>query len=127
MDKPGVMIVVGGSRGIGAAVAKQAAASGYHVVLTYSSRREMAQSVADELHAAGGRADYLCADVARESDIVSLFAKAAEYGPITAMVYSSGITGSASKLQDAELATLQQVMTVNLTGAMLCAREDREW
>ncbi len=63
------------------------------------------------------------ADAARESDLAALFDKAASLGPISAMAYSSGITGSASQLADASPETLRQVIGVNLVGAMLAARE----
>lgn len=118
-----VMVVIGGNRGIGAALARKAAAAGYCVLLTYASRAEEGDTLAENIREAGGRAQARRCDVAKEADIVSLFDEAAALGRIDAMVYSSGITGAASELADASAATLRQVVEVNLTGAMLCARE----
>jgi NAD(P)-dependent dehydrogenase (short-subunit alcohol dehydrogenase family) len=117
------MVVLGGSRGIGAAVARMAAARGWSVALTYHSGAAEAQALADEIVAAGGLARALPCDVADEASIARTFAAAAALGPVGAMVYSSGITGAASQLAQAEVDTLRQVVEVNLLGAMLAARE----
>ena len=117
------MVVVGGSRGIGAAVARKAATTGWHVLLTYSSRAEEAEGVVRAIEQAGGEATAMRCDVAREEDIVALFVSAAQLGRIDALVFSSGITGAASRLADASAETLRAVIDVNLTGAMLAARE----
>lgn len=117
------MVVVGGSRGIGAAVARLAAARGWAVMLTYTARADDAAAVVAAIEGAGGTAQARRCDVSNEANIVSLFAAAAELGPVAAMVYSSGITGAASPLAEASAETLRQVIDVNLVGAMLCARE----
>jgi len=121
LDK--VMVVIGGSRGIGAAVARRAAAAGWRVLLTYSSRADEAEEVVRTIGQAGGSASATCCDAAREEDIVALFASAAQLGHLDALVYSSGITGPASRLADVSGETLRQVIDINLTGAMLAARE----
>lgn len=113
-----IMIVVGGNRGIGAATARLAASRGWRVVLTSSRTDPAADSLAAEL---GGLA--VPCDVRDEAQVAALFARAAQLGPIGAVVYSSGITGAASPLAQAAAETLQDVVAVNLTGAMLCARE----
>lgn len=113
-----VMIVVGGNRGIGAATARLGAARGWRVVLTSSRPDPAADALAAEL---GGLA--VPCDVRDEAQVAALFAQAAELGPIRAVVYSSGITGAASHLAEATADTLHDVVAVNLTGAMLCARE----
>ncbi len=117
------MVVVGGSRGIGAAVASLAAERGWTVLLTYSARADDAAAVVAAIGAAGGEALAQQCDVSSEDDVVALFAAAARLGQVGAMVYSSGITGAASPLADVTAQTLRQVIDVNLTGAMLCARE----
>ena len=117
------MVVVGGSRGIGAAVARLAAGRGWTVLLTYSARADDAAAVVAAIGAAGGEALAQQCDVSSEDDVVALFAAAARLGQVGAMVYSSGITGAASPLADVTAETLRQVIDVNLTGAMLCARE----
>ncbi len=121
LDK--VMVVIGGSRGIGAAVARKAAAAGWRVLLTYSSRADEAEEVVRTIGQAGGSASAVRCDVAEEEDIVALFSQAAQFGRIDALVYSSGITGPASRLVDVSSETLRAVIDVNLTGAMLSARE----
>lgn len=118
-----VMVVIGGSRGIGAATARLAASRGYTVVLTYARGEEEAREVERSIEAEGGTAKAVACDVTNEAEIVALFDRASELGPIAAMVYSSGITGPASPLADASAETLRSVVDVNLTGAMLSARE----
>lgn len=117
------MLVLGGSRGIGAAVARMAAARGWTVALTYNSGAAEAEALVQAIAAAGGTAGAIRCDVSDEASIVSAFAAARELGPLGAMVYSSGITGAASPLAEVSAATLQQVVAVNLTGAMIAARE----
>ena len=117
------MVVIGGSRGIGAATARMAAARGYAVVLTFAGSAEQAHALVADIESAGGTAAAVRCDVAQESDILALFDQAAALGPVTAMVYSSGITGSASQVADVRADTLRDVIAVNLTGAMLSARE----
>lgn len=118
MDDRQIMVVVGGSRGIGAATARLAATRGYHPVIVSSRPNAQAQDLAAAI---GGTA--LECDVRDEEQVVRLFNDVAALGRIGAMVYSSGITGPASPLADASAATLADVVAVNLTGAMLCARE----
>lgn len=119
----GVMLVIGGNRGIGGATARKAARRGYTVALTYASSPHEAATVVRDIETEGGSARAIPCDVADESEIVSLFDKAAELGPLAAMVYSSGITGPASPLAEVSGETLRDVIAINLTGAMLCARE----
>ncbi len=123
MSGPKILVVIGGSRGIGAATAKMAAERGYLVVLTYASGADAAQGVVDEIEAAGGGAVAVKCDVANEDEIIALFDKAASLGTLDAVVYSSGVTGGESKLADASAEALRSTVEVNLTGAMLCARE----
>lgn len=118
----GVMVLTGGSRGIGAAIAVLAAQRGYDVVFSYASDEASAAAVAERIRSAGGKALAVRADTAREDDIERLFAAADERGRLTAMVYNSGITGVHSPLADAATATIDAVLDVNLRGAMLCCR-----
>lgn len=68
-----VMVVTGGSRGIGAATARLAASRGYAVCVNYLSNKEAAEAVVDEIEASGGHAIAVAADVSRESDVDRLF------------------------------------------------------
>jgi NAD(P)-dependent dehydrogenase (short-subunit alcohol dehydrogenase family) len=118
-----VAVVVGGSRGIGAAVVRLAASRGYCVVFTYASRAADAEALTQAVAQAGGEAHAVQADAASGDDIATAFERAAQLGTIRALVYSAGITGTASPLAEAEPETLQRVIEVNLLGAMLAARE----
>lgn len=118
------LLVTGGSRGIGAAVARRAAADGYDVALTYADDSAAARSVVDEIEAAGRRAVALRADVAREADVVEVFAAVEDFfGAPDAVVLNAGITGRFSRVDELDVATLERVLAVNVTGAFLCARE----
>lgn len=117
-----VMVLAGGSRGIGEAVAVLAAQRGYEVVLSYASDAARAASVVDRIEAAGGRALAVHADTAEESHIEHLFEAADRRGRLAAMVYNSGITGANSPLADADTATIDAVLDVNLRGAILSCR-----
>ena len=118
-----VMVVVGGNRGNGAAISRMAAARGWTVLFTYSSQDSEATALEAEIASKGGRAIAWKCDVSHEEDIEALFQEARRRGGTDALVYSSGITGSASRLAEASSATLRQVIDINLVGAMLCARE----
>ncbi|MCW2365085.1 NAD(P)-dependent dehydrogenase (short-subunit alcohol dehydrogenase family) [Sphingobium sp. B7D2B] len=119
----GVFLVTGGSRGIGAAIARDAAKAGYHVLLTYAGRANMAAAVVDAIRAEGGRAQAVQADTGVAGDITTLFAAVDQVGPLAALVYNGGIVGESSTLVDASDDLLAKVVDVNLTGALLCARE----
>jgi NAD(P)-dependent dehydrogenase (short-subunit alcohol dehydrogenase family) len=117
-------LVTGGSRGIGAAIVRRLARDGYDVALTYAEDREAADAVAGEVVAAGRRALVVQADVAREADVLVAFTAVDEaFGALDALVINAGITGTFTRVDDLEAATLERVLAVNVTGAFLCARE----
>jgi NAD(P)-dependent dehydrogenase (short-subunit alcohol dehydrogenase family) len=119
-----VLLIAGGSRGIGASTAKLAAARGYDVAVNYMSRTEAAEEVAAAVKKAGGRAVTLQGDMTKEEDILRVFDQTAQaLGPITHFVHSSGIGGKNSRLDAASAATIREVLDVNLFGAIICARE----
>jgi NAD(P)-dependent dehydrogenase (short-subunit alcohol dehydrogenase family) len=121
-NKP-VFLLTGGSRGIGEAIALQAAQAGYQVLFTYTSNERAAHDVAGRIRAAGGTAHVVQADTGKVADIERLFATADGLGRLAVLVYNGGITGPSSTLLKASNATLQQVIDVNLTGALICSRE----
>ena len=123
MTKP-VLLVAGGSRGIGAATCRLAAARGYDVAVNYNSNSNAAASVVDAVKKAGGRAVALQGDMGKEADIKRVFDETtSKLGPIDAFVHSSGIIGPMSRLDEASSATLREALDVNTFGALICLRE----
>lgn len=119
-----VLIVTGGSRGIGAATAKLAATQGYAVCVNYLRNQQAAGSVVAEIQALGGTAIAMQADLSVESQIVALFQRVdQELGPLTALVNNAGILETQSSLLEMDQARLQRVFAANVVGPMLCARE----
>ena len=119
-----VMLVTGGSRGIGAAVVRGAAVAGYEIALTYADDRAAADGVAGEANGSGRRSVVVRADVAREDDVLAAFAAVDDaFGRLDALVVNAGITGRFTRVEDIDAATLERVLAVNVTGAFLCARE----
>jgi NAD(P)-dependent dehydrogenase (short-subunit alcohol dehydrogenase family) len=120
----GALIVTGASRGIGAAIAKLAGERGFSVAVNFSTGAAEAGAVVEEIVSAGGRACSIRADVAREEDVVRLFEAAEhELGPIKGLVNNAAITGGFSRVESVTASALARVMAVNVTGAILCARE----
>jgi NAD(P)-dependent dehydrogenase (short-subunit alcohol dehydrogenase family) len=123
MTRP-VVLIAGGSRGIGAATARLAAAEGYDVAVNYKSNANAAASVIGAVKATGGNSIAIAGDMAIEADIQNVFDTAArELGPVTHFVHSSGIIGKFSRIDEAAAATIQEVFAVNIFGAMICLRE----
>jgi NAD(P)-dependent dehydrogenase (short-subunit alcohol dehydrogenase family) len=123
MPRP-VLLIAGGSRGIGAATAMLGAARGYDVAINYVRRTEAADEVAAAVRKAGGRAAALQGDMTKEDDILRVFDQTTqELGPITHFVHSAGIGGKNSRLDAASAETIREVLDVNLYGALICARE----
>jgi NAD(P)-dependent dehydrogenase (short-subunit alcohol dehydrogenase family) len=118
-----IFLVVGGSRGIGEAIALAAGRQEVKVLLTYSTHAERAQSVVERIRAEGGQAETFRADAAKEADITALFGEVDRLGKLSALVYNSGITGPHSVLADASTEVIDNVLDVNLRGALLCGRE----
>ena len=122
MDKPRFLLVTGGSRGIGAAVARQAAAAGWHVAVNYSRDAAAAEAVAADVRAAGRRAITLQADVADEAQVEAMFARLDGAGTLGGLVNNAGVVDVAQRLDEMSLARLQRMFGINVIGSMLCAR-----
>lgn len=118
-----VFLVTGGSRGIGEAVAIAGASAGFQVVLTYASNEARANAVVDRIRTTGGKAVAVQANTGVESDIQRVFEQVDRLGSLGVLVYNAGITGPHSPLADASTATIDDVLAVNLRGAILCSRE----
>jgi NAD(P)-dependent dehydrogenase (short-subunit alcohol dehydrogenase family) len=122
MSRP-VLLIAGGSRGIGAATCRLAGSRGYDVAVNDKSNAKTAASVVDAVKAAGGKAVAIQGDMAIEGDIDRVFDAAARaLGPLTHFVHSSGIVGDASRLDDASTQTIREVLDIDTFGAMLCLR-----
>ena len=120
----GILVVTGGSRGIGAATSRMAASRGWDVAVNYKGNEAAAEAVVADIRAAGRRAIAIQGDMAVEADIIRLFEEAtAALGPITGVVNNAGITGAGSRLEDVSLDTIKSVIDLNVTGALLVARE----
>jgi NAD(P)-dependent dehydrogenase (short-subunit alcohol dehydrogenase family) len=118
-----VLLIAGGSRGIGAATARLAADHGYDVAVNYKRNADAAKTVIADIMARGRKAVAIPGDMASEADIERTFDEAAAaLGPITHFVHSAGIIGKNARLEEANAATIRAVIDVNLYGGMLCAR-----
>jgi NAD(P)-dependent dehydrogenase (short-subunit alcohol dehydrogenase family) len=119
-----ILLVTGASRGIGAAVARLAAREGYAVAINFKDDRKSAEAVAAAVEKAGGKTLIVKADVARDDDIGRLFEEIdKKLGRLTHLVNNAGIVGRASRLVAADPATIRAVIDLNVTGAILVARE----
>jgi NAD(P)-dependent dehydrogenase (short-subunit alcohol dehydrogenase family) len=119
-----IMIITGGSRGIGAAIARLAAEDGYAVCISYLRNRAAADEVVASIVLAGGEAMAVQADVAKEEDVVRLFETVDQaYGRLTALVNNAGILGNSMRVDQMDVARMQHIFTANITGSFICARE----
>ena len=119
-----VMLITGGSRGIGAATAQLAARGGWRVMLSYRDDRRAADQVVSSIVAAGGRASAVQADVGREQDVLAMFGTLdAQGGRLGALVNNAGIVAPAARVDAFDLARIERVFRTNVIGSFLCARE----
>ena len=121
---PGVALITGSGRGIGAATAKLAAKRGYAVCVNYLKNEERADEVVAEIRAGGGKAILVQADTANEDEVTRLFERVdVELGPLTALVNNAGITGRAGRLDSFDARAIRRVLEVNIVGAILCSQQ----
>jgi NAD(P)-dependent dehydrogenase (short-subunit alcohol dehydrogenase family) len=119
-----VVIITGGSRGIGRAASLAAAARGYRVVVGYASNEAAAKDVVANIEAKNGKAIAVKCDIGKEADILKLFEAADKFGTLGALVNNGGIVGkSGVRVDEMSVERIQHVMAVNVTGSILCARE----
>jgi NAD(P)-dependent dehydrogenase (short-subunit alcohol dehydrogenase family) len=122
MSRP-VLLIGGGSRGIGASTARLAGARGYDVAVNYKNNAKAAASVTDAVKASGGKAVAIAGDMSVEADVERVFEETVkQLGPLTHFVHSAGVGGKNSRLDAATAATLREVIDVNLYGGLLCSR-----
>ena len=119
-----VAIVTGSSRGIGAAIARQAAAEGYAVCVNYHASEDRALEVVASIENLGGRAIAVQADVGIEADIVRLFDETErQLGRPDVLVNNAATTGRRCLIEDVDLDMLDTVFRLNIGGYFICARE----
>ena len=119
-----VLVITGGSRGIGAATALLAADRGYTVCINYQKNQMAAEAVIGKIKEKGGNAIAVAADVSLESDVKNLFKVVDEkLGPITALVNNAGILEKQIRVEDIDEARLHRIFSANVVGSFLCARE----
>jgi NAD(P)-dependent dehydrogenase (short-subunit alcohol dehydrogenase family) len=121
---PQVMIVTGGSQGIGEAIARLAAARGYAVALTYQSNQALADAVVADIVDGGGKAIAVRAEMAEEASILALYRRVDQaLGPVTALVNNAGTPGPMGKIDTVTTQTLDTVLAVNVRAPFLMIRE----
>ena len=123
MNAP-VLLVTGGSRGIGAATALAAAQAGYAVAVNYQSNSLAADEVVRSIRDSGGQAMALQADVSREDEVMAMFARMdAKWGPLAALVNNAGVVDVSSRVDAMGVARLSRMLNTHVLGSFVCARE----
>ncbi len=123
MSRP-LILITGGSRGIGAATARLAAARGYAVAFTYLERTATAEALVAELEATGATALALQADVSVEDDVLRVFRELdTRLGPITALVNNAGVLERQMRLDAMDVRRWTRILATNVIGSFVCARE----
>ena len=119
-----ILLVTGGSRGIGAATASLAAARGYDVCVNYRINKDAASRIVADVEAAGRRAVAVAADVAVEADVVRLFETCDRaLGRLDALVNNAAILDKQMRLEAMNAARITRVLATNVVGPFICARE----
>ena len=123
MDK--IVLITGGSRGIGAACALLAARQGWAVAVNYTRDAAAADAIVQQIRAMdGGRAIAVQADVADEAQVLAMFQRVdAELGRLTALVNNAGVVDTSQRLEDMSVARWRRMLDINVIGSLLCARE----
>jgi NAD(P)-dependent dehydrogenase (short-subunit alcohol dehydrogenase family) len=119
-----IVLITGGSRGIGAATALLAAHKGYAVAVNYANNSLAADEVVRQIRASGGTAITVQADVAEEAQVLAMFEKVdAKLGPLSSLVNNAGIVDVACRVDGMAVERLQRMFATNILGSFVCARE----
>src|SRR5436309_1799388 len=122
MSESKILVVTGGSRGIGAATARLAAANGWWVCITYLNGSEAAEGVVRVISAEGGHAISVQADVSSETSVVDLFRQVdREFGKATALVNNAATLETQMRLDSMDAPRIERILGTNVLGPMLCA------
>src|SRR5690606_10113111 len=124
MKAKGIMVVTGGSRGIGATTSILAAKHGFDVCINYNTNKERAQQVAREVESHGRKAMIFQAHIAHEAEIKAMFAAVdAQLGQVSVLVNSAGVSGSAGRVDQLTAEGLGLLLQTNIQGTFLCCKE----
>ncbi|HEV7308609.1 SDR family oxidoreductase [Ensifer sp.] len=124
MSQNPVLLVTGGSRGIGAAVCLGAAKAGWRIAVNYASNRKAAEDVVRAIEATGGTAIAVQGDVGSEADIQAIFAAVdAAFGRLDGLVNNAGIIGQTARVDEMSADRLERMFRINITGSIRCAAE----
>jgi NAD(P)-dependent dehydrogenase (short-subunit alcohol dehydrogenase family) len=120
----GLLVVTGGSRGIGSATARLASHNGWDICLTYHRDRAAAETIAQDCRHQGRQALAVQADVSNETDVMRLFDQLpAEIGPLGGLVNNAGVVAPQTTVANMTAERIERVLAVNTLGPFLCARE----
>jgi NAD(P)-dependent dehydrogenase (short-subunit alcohol dehydrogenase family) len=118
-----VLLITGGSRGIGAATADLAAKRGYALCINYRENRAAAEEIVIRAHQTGVKAIAVPADVSVESDVQRLFATVdRELGRLTALVNNAGVVAPPTHVDSVDATRLKRLFGTNVFGSFFCAR-----
>ena len=119
-----VILITGGSRGIGAATALLAAHQGFAVGINYSVNAKAANAMVDQIKAGGGQAIAIQGDVADEAQVIDMFKVLdQQLGTLSALINNAGVVDVASRVDSMSVQRLRRMFDINLLGSFLCARE----
>ncbi|PZQ17699.1 MAG: NAD(P)-dependent oxidoreductase [Ancylobacter novellus] len=122
-DTP-VILITGGSRGVGAATARLAAARGYDVAISYVANEDAARAVTADVEASGRRALAVRADSADPEQVAKLFAAIDDaFGRIDVLVNNAAMLARQSRLEELGFERMQRIFAVNAIGPILCAQQ----
>ena len=124
MTQRPVLLVTGGSRGIGAAVCRLAARQGWDVAVNYAANRAAADAIVSDVKAEGGNAIAIKGDVGSAQDIISMFQTVDKhFGRLDGLVNNAGIVDAQQRVDEMSVERLERMMRVNVSGSILCAAE----
>lgn len=124
MSEGRVLLVTGGSRGIGAGVCLAAASEGWRVAVNYASNRQAAEEVVRRISEAGGSAVAIVGDIGSEDGVQAIFAAVdAAFGRLDGLVNNAGIVGPPQRIDEISPERLERMFRVNVTGAIRCTAE----
>lgn len=119
-----VLLVTGGSRGIGAAVALKAAEQGWSVLINYVSNAQAAEAVAAKIRSLGGTAEIVQGDTGSDDGIAAIFSAVDErFGRLDGLVNNAGVVDQTARVDEMSRERLDRMFAINVVGKIRCASE----